>query len=184
MSSFRRSEESLRAWSLEQEAKARYKAEKLEKEKQQELKRRTRYAEMIRPQQCLGDPFSGVVCGLHAVPGSVFCLDHGGNTAEVQNALKLRLLAMCDVAFKVLNRAMASNDLGIALKAAVAIIDRAGMGPHSTLEIKQREADLSQMHTDSLKNRYKELYLALEADNQIPVEPSTPPYPPSGDKPH
>jgi len=66
----------------------------------------------------------------------------------------MRLLAMCEPAFKTLLELLTSEDEEIALKAAVAILDRAGYGAKATLAVTtSSDEDLTALSEEELANR-------------------------------
>jgi hypothetical protein len=60
------------------------------------------------------------------------CNLHGGKSPAVQAAARRRLLEAADPAAARLVELLESDDESVALRAAQAILDRAGMGPSST----------------------------------------------------
>jgi hypothetical protein len=79
----------------------------------------------------------------------------------MRQAAKMRLLCLVEPAFATLRRAMASNDLPTAVRAAVAILDRSGYGPKATLEVEKPEEDYSKLTDQDLLERHRLLTRAL-----------------------
>lgn len=151
----------------EQEAR---KAERLELRKRRELLRRRIHAALYAPRLCMGDPDTGQACEREAIPGTTMCARHGGTTKAMQAAAKMRLLYLVEPALRVLSKSLASGDENIRLKAALALLDRAGFHPHATLEISDPAAqDLSSLSNDQLKRRAARLIQAMEdsADQEL-----------------
>lgn len=118
-----------------------------------ERKRRKMYAELYEPHQCVRELPNGEQCVKFAIPGGWFCILHGGDERSAREAAKMRLLAMVDPAFRVMLKAMASEDMNVALKAAIAVADRAGYYPRADLDAAERPEDLSKLTQDELAER-------------------------------
>jgi hypothetical protein len=130
--------------------------------KERELKRRKKYAELYEPHACIFDDPSGQPCTRFAIPGGFFCIRHGGNTHEAREAAKMRLLALVEPALVALNRALAAEDLSVATKAAMVILDRAGFGPKATLVNEQQAQDLSSLSKNDLMERGQAILKRIE----------------------
>ena len=72
---------------------------------------------------------TGEPCKRYAIAGGTVCPFHGGNSPQVKDAAKRRLLAMVDPAMAVIERCLSSTakdvPAHVALKAATEVLDRA-----------------------------------------------------------
>jgi hypothetical protein len=84
------------------------------------------------PRHCRARRSNGTPCGAYAVHGAVVCRMHGGAAPQVKAAARERLLAAADPAAARLVELLSSDDAMVRLRAAVALLDRAGLGPSST----------------------------------------------------
>ncbi|MGH9649802.1 MAG: hypothetical protein ACRD3I_04950 [Terriglobales bacterium] len=77
-------------------------------------------------------------CGRQAVKGARVCYVHGGAAPQVREAARLRLLQATDPAAAELVRQVKAKKLAAVdrRQAAVAILDRAGLGPSSSTEVR------------------------------------------------
>jgi len=66
---------------------------------------------------------------------------------------KRTLGELVDRAFETLDEAMISADHATAIKAAMGVLDRAGFGPRSTLDVNQTTIDLSTLSRAQLAER-------------------------------
>lgn len=82
--------------------------------------------------RCRATTRQGPQCTNPPVNGAVVCRMHGGSAPQVQNAARRRLLAAADPAAAKLVELVNSDDEAVALRAATALLDRAGNGPSST----------------------------------------------------
>lgn len=148
---------------------------RVEKTKRKELARRLNYARLFAARPCIGDPETGFNCHNNALPGSQFCLEHGGSVARHRQVIVLRMMALIEPALKTVFRCMASSDESIALKAAETILDRTGYGRSATLHLEEKKEDLAQLSEQQLVLRANKLIAALgakqeETDQVIDVE--------------
>lgn len=76
-----------------------------------------------------------------AIAGGTVCLRHGGSAPQVQKAAKLRLLDLALPAIAELGKILRSPNTSDAdkLRAAVAILDRCGLGPGSKVEVTEKK---------------------------------------------
>ncbi|TWJ26154.1 hypothetical protein [Micromonospora endolithica] len=78
-----------------------------------------------------GDP-----CRKAAVPGTGVCVSHGASAANVRKAAARRLLELVDPALSALGEIVRSTPKDSdRTRAATAILDRAGLGPSSKVEV-------------------------------------------------
>ena len=115
--------------------------------------------------QCTHNKSDGTRCEAWSVKGLQVCIYHGGAAPVTKAAGRLRLLAMADVAFRTLLEAMdPANGAGWKEKitAAVAVLDRSGFGPKSTVVVDQPDTrDYSEMTLEQLEQE------ALKTADQI-----------------
>ena len=86
-------------------------------------------------------------CKRAAAMGTTVCMYHGASAPQVIRAAKFRLLEMVDPALAGLLRVLAqkgacptcgrTDDLGSITRAATAVLDRAGLGPRSVIELER-----------------------------------------------
>lgn len=95
------------------------------------------------------------------------------NQAQVAQG-KRTLIGMVNAAFNALQDAMETADHATAVKAAVAILDRAGFGPKSTVDVNTTHIDLSQLSREELADRAALVTMRLRAKARdvIDVTPS------------
>lgn len=94
------------------------------------------------PRQCVGTNRQGERCGNAPIPGGTVCVLHGGAAPQARKAAERRRLAMVEPALEVIEACMQSGDLRLALKAAMALLDRVpGFGPNQTVTV---ESDTSE----------------------------------------
>jgi hypothetical protein len=78
---------------------------------------------------------SGQRCKKAAISGGAVCGTHGGGAPQVKHSARQRLLDAADPAAARLVRALESADERAAIRAAQVILDRAGLGPKSAVEL-------------------------------------------------
>lgn len=98
-----------------------------------------------RARQCSATSRAGTRCSRAPIPGGFVCRMHGGGNAEVIAAARARLLALVDPALAGLTKGLKtqdacpvchrSDDMSTVLKAAQLVLDRAGFGPKSTVQV-------------------------------------------------
>lgn len=76
---------------------------------------------------------------------------------------KETLKGMVDVAFRALEEAVRYADHNISIKAAQIILDRAGFGPKTTVDVNTTTVDLSNLSKDELAERALKLSQRLKA---------------------
>ncbi|PWU57682.1 hypothetical protein DLJ47_01880 [Micromonospora sp. S4605] len=80
------------------------------------------------------------LCGNYAIPGGKVCVMHGGSAPQVRKAAALRLLALADPAITALAEVVRSAPKeSDRVRAATAILDRAGLGPSSKIEVEAKK---------------------------------------------
>ena len=99
---------------------------------------------------------TGVQCKNIPIVGGTVCVSHGGSIPAVKAAAQRKMVALIDPALAVLYRAMVECDEWPSkIRAALGILDRAGMGPGSTLTLDSDKSDLSQLSMSELRDRAK-----------------------------
>jgi hypothetical protein len=86
---------------------------------------------------------------------------------------KRRLADMVEEAFKVLQEAMVHADYATGIKAAQIILDRAGFGPKSTVDVNSVHVDLSNLTREELAARAEKISGMLRGQKVIDVTPTT-----------
>lgn len=89
------------------------------------------------------------------------------STTEIRVA-KQRLSDMVERAFETLETAMECADYGTAIKAAQIILDRAGFGPKSTVDVNTTHLDLSSLSKEELAERASKIAGLLRASRTPP----------------
>lgn len=78
-------------------------------------------------------------CRRWPVPGGGVCLSHGGSAAHARKAAALRLLELADPAIAALAKVVKDTPKDAdRTRAATAILDRAGLGPSSKIEVEAK----------------------------------------------
>jgi hypothetical protein len=109
--------------------------------------------------------YSGKPCERKAVVQSGFCLRHGGNPDSVNedSAQGRRMLELRGAAIDALDELiMFSPDDKVKLSAALAVLDRTGLGPKSTLTVEEKAEDLSKLTLAQLQERQLRYLKILE----------------------
>lgn len=76
---------------------------------------------------------------------------------------RMKLADMIDLAFRTLEEAMDNADYNTATRAAVALLDRTGFGPKSTVDVNTTHVNLSEMTNEELAERALRLHAKLAA---------------------
>ena len=93
-------------------------------------------------------------CQRPAIPGGTVCTTHGGSAPAVKRAAQRRLLAMIDPAMDALLRAVEECDeWPTKVRAAIAVLDRAGFGPTTALRVEDGVEEYANLSGDELKQR-------------------------------
>lgn len=83
------------------------------------------------------------LCMAPAIMGMMVCRMHGGSTKKAKQGAKLRLQELVNPAIAVLAREMASADKSAdKQRAANSILDRAGLGRHSKVDVGEAQQAL------------------------------------------
>ena len=96
--------------------------------------------------QCTATNRAGDRCQKSAMHGQQVCHFHGGKNPGALRKAQERLVALAEPAIEGLNRVLESNDLPSIVSAARVALDRAGLGPHSTLTLQRGNADEDVSH--------------------------------------
>lgn len=91
-------------------------------------------------QRCRAKRRNGEHCKRWAIKGATVCATHGGSAPQVRKAARQRLAEMVDPALSALADILSRTNVLDAdkIRAATAILDRAGYGPNSKLTIDQK----------------------------------------------
>lgn len=92
------------------------------------------------PRRCQGHSSrTGKPCTKYAIIGGRTCATHGSSTRQAKAKARERLDALADPAIaalrSVLERGIEDGDLGSAVRAAIAILDRTGFHPKQAMEL-------------------------------------------------
>lgn len=87
-------------------------------------------------------------------------------TAGQISSGKRTLYSMVEDAFNTLQDAMRNADYTNAVKAAVAVLDRAGFGAKSTLDVNANVVDLSELSKEQLAERAMKIAELLKSQNR------------------
>lgn len=97
----------------------------------------------------------GAPCGNWALRGFDRCLHHGGGAPLAKAAIKKRLLQLAGAALDRLVELMSSPDDKVALAATLGLLDRAGLGPHAVVDIKERREEIERLSDEQLADRLR-----------------------------
>ena len=117
---------------------------------------------------------TGERCKRAAIKGGTVCTTHGGRAPQVVKSARERLLALVDPALATLHKILTdpNADDSIKVRAAIAALDRTGMGPGQTVTLQTSKWDDA---TDAL------LSDMIDANNgTLPVDRDTSPVPSVG----
>ena len=109
---------------------------------------------MVKSQCTATSKHSGDRCKRTPIPGGTVCVTHGGSAPAVKIAAQRRLLEMIDPAFDALLRAVEECDeWPTKVRAAIAVLDRAGFGPTTSLRVEEPGHDYANLSSEELKAR-------------------------------
>ncbi len=83
---------------------------------------------------------TGEQCRQPAIRGGTVCRYHGGAAPQVRRSAKQRLAELAEPAVAALSVALESGDIHAVIKAAVAVLDRTGHHPRSSVHVELEEA--------------------------------------------
>lgn len=90
---------------------------------------------MRQERQCTAKTRSGNRCKGPAILGGTVCRMHGGSAPQVKAAAAERLKALQDPAITAMEHLLEHGKEETRLRASVAVLDRTGLGPHSTVNV-------------------------------------------------
>ena len=126
---------------------------------------------MAEPLQCTAkSKTTGKQCKNVPIVGGTVCVSHGGSIPAVKAAAQRKMISLIDPALAVLYRAMVECDEWPSrIRAAIAVLDRAGMGVASTLTIDTDKTDLSQLSMSELQARARQVAERFATSEDIPT---------------
>jgi hypothetical protein len=127
---------------------------------------------MSEPLQCTAkSKTTGKQCRNIPIAGGTVCVSHGGSIPAVKAAAQRKMISLIDPAMAVLYRAMVECDEWPSrIRAALGVLDRAGMGPGSTLTVDSDRSDLSALSMEELKLRAKVITERFADLEETPTE--------------
>lgn len=125
------------------------------------------------PATCAYVAKSGKTCSTIPSEGEIYCVIHGADIARAQDRMQRRLLSLQEKAIKALETLFDfCADDRVTLEAAKAVLDRTGLGPRSTLQVDQRQEDLSNLselelaeRAEKASKRLRELHMLRMSDD-------------------
>lgn len=105
---------------------------------------------------------TGERCRAPAILGGNVCRVHGGAAKQTRAAAKARLLELVDPALAALHKVLTNPDTDdpVKVRAAVAILDRTGFGPNSTVHVQASKWD--EVTEDLARNGFVEVDRSLD----------------------
>lgn len=88
---------------------------------------------------------SGQRCRRAPIVGGTVCVTHGGGAPQVKLAARERIAALVDPAIDALQRALRHRDIGVAVRAARDLLDRAGFVAPKPIEPTERRVTLEEL---------------------------------------
>jgi hypothetical protein len=127
---------------------------------------------MAEPLRCTAkSKTTGKQCKNLPITGGTVCVSHGGSIPAVKAAAQRKMIALIDPALATLYRALYECDEWPSkIRAALGILDRAGMGPGSTLTLDTEKTDLSQLSMAELRDRAKAVTERFTDLEELPSE--------------
>ena len=114
---------------------------------------------------------TGKQCKNLPITGGTVCVSHGGSIPAVKAAAQRKMIALIDPALATLYRALYEcEEWPSKIRAALGILDRAGMGPGSTLTLDTDKTDLSQLSMGELRDRAKAVTQRFADLDTLPPE--------------
>ena len=128
---------------------------------------------MAEPLRCTAKSKStGKQCRNLPIVGGTVCISHGGSIPAVKAAAQRRMIALIDPAMDTLYRALYEcEEWSQKVRAALGILDRAGMGVGSTLTIDTEKSDLSQLSLAELQARARQVAERFADYEDVKPEP-------------
>ena len=122
------------------------------------------------PTQCAYVSKRGNRCKFVPIDGDEFCALHCASLVRAKEMSARRIVANQDRAIHALETLVeTAEDERVKLSAAVAILDRSGLGPKSTIEVEK--SDLEHLTQEELEQRAERLLQALR-EKKAAVVPS------------
>ena len=111
------------------------------------------------PDQCTARAKqTGEQCKRAPIAGGTVCVVHGGSAPAAKLAAQRRLISMIDPAMTALLRAVEEcEEWPTKVRAAIAVLDRAGFGPTASLRVDDQASDLASLSSADLKDRAMEI---------------------------
>lgn len=125
------------------------------------------------PDQCTAKAKqTGEQCRRTPIAGGTVCVVHGGSAPAAKLAAQRRLIGMIDPAMTALLRAIETCDeWPTVVRAAIAVLDRAGFGPTASLRVDETASDLASLSSAELKDRAMEIVKRAAAAEAKELEP-------------
>ncbi len=102
-------------------------------------------------QQCMATSRSGRRCSRLTIGDETFCVKHGGDLAAAEGDIRRRLIALQEDALSAMEELFMDGDDKTKATLAVAVLDRTGLGPKSTIVTERpKEIDLSGLSMEEL----------------------------------
>ncbi len=113
---------------------------------------------------CTAKRTNGEPCKAPAIRGSNVCRCHGGSAPQVKRRAAERLAALVDPAIGVLGASLRQRRDGrLALNAAHEVLDRAGFGPTTRLEVTTGTSAAEEIRKNRERRQQEARLLELEA---------------------
>lgn len=96
---------------------------------------------------------TGRRCTKDPVGDGALCVLHGGDEGEATESIRRRMLSLQEQSISVAEDLMVMGDDRVRQSLVVAIWDRTGLGPKSTVAIKEAEDDLMSLSEEELATR-------------------------------
>jgi hypothetical protein len=120
-------------------------------------------AEYLEQHQCKAtNRGTNEQCRNIAQQGMPLCEIHAGKIPIPIRVARRQLAGLVPKALQALEAAIEHGDWPTVVRAAQVILDRAGLGPHATLNIEQTKRDLSELSDDELEERAHRVFEALQ----------------------
>lgn len=118
---------------------------------------------------CTATARSGQGCRQPAIPGGTVCRFHGGSAPQVREAARRRLLALVPGALATLEDMLTADSEAVRVRAAIDLLDRAGLKPATELAVSQQEAPNASLDAAILDAlRARGLGAQVDAVNALP----------------
>lgn len=116
-----------------------------------------------------------LTCESNAVAGEDYCVLHGASVTRATDQILRKMLSLQEKSVAALEDLLiTSGDDKVRLAAALAILDRTGLGPKSTLQVDNRQEDLTQFtelevadRAEKASKRLRELHLLRQHEDTM-----------------